>query len=53
MNIGRLYKNSAVLVGVRDGRFGIPPLNPTAEAQIGARMDSILHRTDPPVPTIG
>ena len=53
MNIGRLYKNSALLEGVRDGWLSIVLLNPTAEAQISARVDSILHRTAPPVPTIG
>ena len=41
------------LDGVRDGRFWILPLNPTAESQIRARMASILDRTDPPVPTLG
>lgn len=41
------------LDGVRDGRFWILPLNPTAESQIRARMRSILDRTDPPVPTLG
>ena len=41
------------LEGIRDGRFWILPLNPTAESQIEARMESILHRTDPPVPSIG
>lgn len=39
--------------GIRDGRFWILPLNPTAEAQIKARMESILNRTDPPIPSIG
>ena len=43
----------AALEGVRDGRFWILPLNPTALSQIKARMDSILDRTDPPVPSIG
>ena len=41
------------LAGIRDGRFWILPLNPTAESQIKARMESILDRTDPPVPSIG
>ncbi len=41
------------LDGIRDGRFWILPLNPTAESQIKARMESILDRTDPPVPSIG
>lgn len=40
------------LAGIRDDRFWILPLNPTAESQIKARMDSILDRTDPPVPSI-
>ena len=39
--------------GIRDGRFWILPLNPTAEAQIKARMESILNRADPPIPSIG
>lgn len=41
------------LDGIREGRFWILPLNPGAEAQVRARMDSILDRTDPPIPSIG
>ena len=41
------------LDGIRQGSFWILPLNPTAEGQVRARMDSILDRTNPPVPSIG
>ena len=41
------------LEGIRAGQFWILPLNPTAEGQVKARMDAILQRTDPPVPSIG
>ncbi len=41
------------LQGVRDGKFWILPLNPGTEARIKERMDSILNRTNPPIPTIG
>ena len=42
-----------IVDGIREGRFWILPLNPDAEAQVRARMDSILDRTDPPIPSIG
>ena len=41
------------LQGVRDGKFWILPLNPDTEATIKARMDSILQRTNPTIPTLG
>ena len=41
------------LQGVRDGKFWILPLNPGTEARIKERMDSILNRTNPPIPTLG
>ena len=41
------------LQGVRDGKFWILPLNPGSEARIKERMDSILNRTNPPIPTLG
>lgn len=44
---------STALQGVREGKFWILPLNPGAEAQIKQRMDSILNRSNPPIPTLG
>ena len=41
------------LDGIRQGRFWILPLTQATEAQIKARTDAILARTDPPAPTIG
>ena len=41
------------LQGVRDGKFWILPLNPGSEARVKERMDSILNRTNPPIPTLG
>ena len=41
------------LDGIRRGHFWILPLSPAIESQVKARMDAILARTDPPVPTIG
>ena len=43
----------AALDGIRQGRFWILPLTPATESQIRARIEAILARTDPPVPTIG
>ena len=43
----------SALEGVRDGKFWILPLNPDTEATIKARMDSILQRTNPPIPSLG
>ena len=41
------------LEGVRGDKFWILPLNPGTEATIKARMDSILNRANPPIPTLG
>ena len=41
------------LEGVRKGQFWIMPLNPDSEKKVKARMDSILNRTNPPIPTLG
>ena len=41
------------LEGVRGDKFWILPLNPGTEATIKTRMDSILNRANPPIPTLG
>ena len=41
------------LEGVRGDKFWILPLNPGTEATIKTRMDSILDRANPPIPTLG
>ena len=43
----------AALEGVRGDKFWILPLNPGTEATIKTRMDSILNRANPPIPTLG
>lgn len=39
--------------GLRTGQYWIAPLNPDAKAQIKARFDSILNRSELPIPTLG
>lgn len=39
--------------GIQEGRFWILSLNPGAEANIKARMDSIVKRGDLPIPSLG
>ena len=41
------------LEGLRGDKFWILPLNPGTEATIKTRMDSILDRANPPIPTLG
>ena len=41
------------LEGIRKDQFWILSLNPGSEAQIKARMDSILKRENPPIPSLG
>jgi NAD(P)-dependent dehydrogenase (short-subunit alcohol dehydrogenase family) len=41
------------LEGIREDKFWIMSLNPGSESQIKARMDSILHRQNPPIPSLG
>ena len=39
--------------GLRDNQFWIAPLNPDTREKIRARFDSILNRSDLPIPTLG
>ena len=41
------------LEGIRGDQFWIMSLNPGSESQIKARMDSILTRKNPPIPSLG
>jgi NAD(P)-dependent dehydrogenase (short-subunit alcohol dehydrogenase family) len=41
------------LEGIRKDKFWIMSLNPGSEKQIKARMDSILKRENPPIPSLG
>ena len=39
--------------GLRDNQFWIAPINPDTQQKIRARFDSILERSDLPIPTLG
>ena len=39
--------------GVRDDQFWIAPMNPGTQEKIRARFDSILNRSELPIPTLG
>ena len=39
--------------GIRDNQFWIAPLNPDTRQKVRARFDSILDRSDLPIPTLG
>ncbi|MDE0061808.1 MAG: SDR family NAD(P)-dependent oxidoreductase [Gammaproteobacteria bacterium] len=39
--------------GIRDGQFWIAPLNPGIKDMVRARFDSILERSELPIPTLG
>ncbi len=39
--------------GIRDNQFWIAPLNPDIKQKVKARFDSILNRSELPIPTLG
>ncbi len=44
---------ATAIQGVKDGQFWIAPLNDGTREKVRARFDSILNRTDLPIPTLG